>query len=86
MIQSVQGTVMYFFQLVHPRDQDLSFVLLKYNFQQLKRILPELMLMSYCDFYGVEVVKFIAEPQFDCFLQVKKCLIYMKINTTALIL
>ncbi len=29
------------------------------------------MLMSYCDFYGVEVVKFIAEPQFDCFLQVK---------------
>ncbi len=75
MIQSAHGTVvMPFFQLVHPRDQDLSFVLLKKKIQQLKRILPEIMLMSYCDFYGVGVVKIMdysAVPQFYCFLQVK---------------
>ncbi len=32
------------------------------------------MLMSYCDFYGVGVVKIMdysAAPQFDCFLLVK---------------
>ncbi len=37
MIQSAQGTVMSFFQLVHPGDQDLSFVLLKIKFSTIKK-------------------------------------------------
>ncbi len=38
MIQSAQGTVMMsFFQLVHPRDQDLSFVLLKRKCSTIKK-------------------------------------------------
>ncbi len=75
MIQSAQGTVMMaFFQLSHPRDQDLSFVLLKENVPTIKKNIIRTNAHELLWFlWGRGVVKIMdysAAPQFDCFLKV----------------